>query len=84
MTVNIEALINSLGKSYKEIFDAGFIPYKTKPTGFSGDPELTLEMVREGVFLSFKRNGRFLQGWSYLYKTLRLKDGHFQMSYHIH
>ncbi|EFF6687796.1 DUF6392 family protein [Escherichia coli] len=62
MTVNIEALINSLGKSYKEIFDAGFIPYKTKSTGFSGDPELTLEMVREGVFLSFKRNGRFLQG----------------------
>lgn len=38
MTVNIDALINSLGKSYQEIFDEGLIPYKTKPTGYPGDP----------------------------------------------
>ncbi len=31
MTINVEALINSLGKTYQEIFDKGSIPYKTKP-----------------------------------------------------
>ncbi len=28
MTINVEALINSLGKTYQEIFDKGLIPYK--------------------------------------------------------
>lgn len=32
MTVNINALINSLGKTYKEMLDAELIPYKTPPT----------------------------------------------------
>ncbi len=31
MAINVEALINSLGKTYQEIFDKGLIPYKTKP-----------------------------------------------------
>ncbi|WP_394347080.1 DUF6392 family protein [Photorhabdus luminescens] len=31
MTINVEALINSLGKTYKEIFDEGLILYQTKP-----------------------------------------------------
>lgn len=62
MTVNVEALIHSLGKTYQEIFDAGLIPYKTKPTGYPGDPDLTLDMAKEGVHLTFKREGRQL--WS--------------------
>jgi hypothetical protein len=61
MSINVEALIRCLGKGYQEIFDAGFIPYKTKPTSSSGDPDLSLNMPKEGVYLSFKRDGRILQ-----------------------
>ncbi|MDY4378207.1 DUF6392 family protein [Pectobacterium brasiliense] len=60
MSVNVEALIDSLGRTYQEIFDAGLIPYKTKPTGFSGDPDVSLDMVKEGVYLSFNRSDRVL------------------------
>ncbi|TNH43943.1 DUF6392 family protein [Photorhabdus luminescens] len=61
MAINIEALINSLGKSYQEIFDEGLIPYKTKPSGFAGDSIVCLDMVKEGVFLSFYREGKRLK-----------------------
>ncbi len=61
MTVNVDALINSLGKSYKDLLEAELIPYKTPPTGFSGDPDLSLDMAKEGVYLSFRRAGRVLQ-----------------------
>lgn len=61
MSVNVEALVRCLGESYQEIFDAGFIPYKTKPTASSGDPDMNLNMAKEGVYLSFKRNGCILQ-----------------------
>ncbi|MEK9498471.1 DUF6392 family protein [Photorhabdus sp. P32] len=61
MTINVEALINSLGKTYQEIFDEGLIPYKTKPSGFSGDEVVCLDMVREGVFLAFYREGKRLK-----------------------
>ncbi|WKZ94714.1 DUF6392 family protein (plasmid) [Chimaeribacter arupi] len=61
MTVNVDALINSLGKSYNDMLEAELIPYKTPPTGFSGDPEISLDMAKEGVYLSFKRDGRILQ-----------------------
>lgn len=61
MTVNVEALVNSLGKSYSEMLDAELVPYKTPPTGYSGDPDLSLEMAKEGVYLSFRRDGRILQ-----------------------
>lgn len=61
MTVNIEALMRSLGKSYKEIYDAGLLPYKTQPSASSGDPDLSLDMAKEGVYLSFKRDGRIFQ-----------------------
>ncbi|KHS90511.1 DUF6392 family protein [Pectobacterium brasiliense] len=60
MSVNVEALIDSLGRTYQEIFDAGLIPYKTKPTDFSGDPDVSLDMVKEGVYLSFNRSDRVL------------------------
>ncbi|EQB99136.1 DUF6392 family protein [Photorhabdus temperata] len=61
MTVNVEVLINSLGKSYQEIFDEGLIPYKTKPTGFSGDEVVCLDMVKEGIFLAFYREEKRLK-----------------------
>lgn len=53
MTVNIEALMRSLGKPYQVIRDAGIITYKTPPQGTLCDPFLTLDMKKEGVFLSF-------------------------------
>ncbi|MGV3347071.1 DUF6392 family protein [Enterobacteriaceae bacterium LUAb1] len=61
MTVKIEALIHNLGKSYNTLLEAELIPYKTPPTGFSGDPDLSLDMAKEGVYLSFLRDGRILQ-----------------------
>ncbi|MBJ7220583.1 MULTISPECIES: DUF6392 family protein [unclassified Brenneria] len=60
MTVNVEALIDSLGKTHQEIFDAGLISYKTKPTGFSGSSSISLDMAKEGIYLSFNRNDRVL------------------------
>lgn len=61
MTVNVEALIRSLGKPYNDLRDADLISYTTSPTGFSGDPDLSLDMAKEGVYLSFLRDGRILQ-----------------------
>ncbi|GKX63350.1 Uncharacterised protein [Pragia fontium] len=61
MAVNIKALIQSLGKTYKEMMDAELIPYKTAPTGFSGDDVICLDMIKEGVFLSFYREGRIFK-----------------------
>ena len=61
MTVNVEALIHSLGKSYNNLLEAKLVPYKTLPTGFSGDSDLSLNMAKEGVYLSFRRDGRILQ-----------------------
>ncbi|WP_201796768.1 DUF6392 family protein [Aeromonas cavernicola] len=60
MTVNVKALINSLGRTYESIFDDGYIPYKTKPKGDSGCTEIDLDMIKEGVFLSFDRATRKL------------------------
>ncbi|MDF7679453.1 DUF6392 family protein [Enterobacteriaceae bacterium ESL0689] len=61
MTVNIDALINCLGKSYQELIDSELIVYKSPPKGTSGSPVLSLDMGREGVFLSFWRDGRILK-----------------------
>ncbi|MGV7962867.1 DUF6392 family protein [Photorhabdus tasmaniensis] len=60
MTVNIDALINSLGKSYQEIFDEGLIPYKTKPKGDPGCYYISLNMIKEGVYLAFRRDSKAL------------------------
>lgn len=60
MTVNVKALINNLGKTYEALFEAGYIPYKTKPKGDSGSTEISLDMAKEGVFLSFDRETRKL------------------------
>ena len=61
MTVNIDALISCLGKTYQELIDNKLIGYKSPPTASSGDPDLSLDMAKEGIFLSFKRDGRILQ-----------------------
>ncbi|ERT11006.1 DUF6392 family protein, partial [Photorhabdus temperata] len=53
MAVNIEALINCLGKIYQEIFGEGLIHYKTKLSGFPGDEVICLEMVKEGGLASY-------------------------------
>jgi len=61
MTVNVEALIYSLGKSYNDLLDTGLITYKTPPTGFSGASDISLDMALEGIYLSFRREGRILE-----------------------
>ncbi len=61
MTVNVENLIRNLGKTYEQLFDAGLIPYKSKPTGFSGSDVVTLDMAKEGVFLAFHRDSNILK-----------------------
>ncbi|ROP61784.1 hypothetical protein EDF81_0258 [Enterobacter sp. BIGb0383] len=53
MSVDVEKLIEQLGKSYKDIFKEGLIPYKTKPYGSVSDDTASLEMKREGIYLSF-------------------------------
>lgn len=64
MAINVEALIRSLGKRYREMMDAGLIPYLTEPKGASGSPKLSLDMVREGIFLSFHRDGKIFKEMS--------------------
>ncbi|PLR41973.1 DUF6392 family protein [Chimaeribacter arupi] len=69
MTVNVDAMINSLGKSYIELVDSGLVVYKSPPKGASGSPVLSLDMAREGIFLSFWRDGRILKA-----VTLTIQD----------
>ncbi|MBV7468286.1 DUF6392 family protein [Aeromonas sp. sif0611] len=60
MTVDAKALINGLGLTYEAMLEAEMIPYKTKPKGDSGSPYITLNMAKEGVFLTFDRVSRKL------------------------
>ncbi|MER2471746.1 DUF6392 family protein [Photorhabdus laumondii] len=60
MAINIEVLINSLGKTYQEIYSEGLIPYKTKPKGHLGCDYISLDMIKEGVYLAFKRDNKEL------------------------
>lgn len=61
MTIDVKALIYSLGKSYQYMLGKDLIPYKSPPKGSSGTPTLNLEMAQEGIFLSFWREGRILK-----------------------
>ena len=61
MTINVEALIRNLGKNYQELVNAGLIPYKSKPIGYSGADVITLNMAKEGVFLAFYRETKNLK-----------------------
>lgn len=69
MAVNVEGLIHRLGKTYQEMMDADLIPYRTKPTGFSGDEVVCLDMVKEGIFLAFYRKGLIFKEM-----TIKLRD----------
>ena len=60
MTVNVVELIKGIGKSYQQLSDEKLIAYKTPPKGHSGSPMMRLHMDKEGVFLSFKRDGKIL------------------------
>ena len=60
MTVNVKALINNVERTYEAIFEAGYIPYKTKPKGDPGSPYLYLDMTKEGVTLTFDRDSKKL------------------------
>ncbi|MCT8342977.1 MULTISPECIES: DUF6392 family protein [Photorhabdus] len=60
MTINIEVLINHLGRTYQEIYSKGLIPYKTKLKGDLGCDYVSLNMVRESVYLAFKRENKIL------------------------
>jgi hypothetical protein len=60
MTVNVKALINSLGETYPHIYSNGLIPYKTKPKGDSGSQVVNLDMAREGLLLTFDRDSHKL------------------------
>jgi hypothetical protein len=69
MIINVNALIAGLGKSYKELIDYELIMYKSPPKGAPGSPVLSLDMSKEGVFLSFWREGRILKAL-----TLTIQD----------
>ena len=56
MTVNVEALVRSLDKPYQAIRDAEIITYKTPPKGTQCDLFLTLDMKKEGIYLSFENS----------------------------
>lgn len=56
MNIDVETLVKQLGKDYQEIYDSGLIKYKTKPTATAGYDTATLDMKREGLFLSFEND----------------------------
>ncbi|EIH3908764.1 pyocin immunity protein [Escherichia coli] len=58
MSMNINRLIKYIGGSYPELINNSVITYKTEPKGYAGSPNLNLEMAKEGVFLSFRRDGK--------------------------
>lgn len=58
MTVNIDMLIRGLRKSYPVLIDYGVIIYKTESKDSVGSTDLNLDMAKEGLFLSFRREGK--------------------------
>ena len=61
MTINTVDLIGSIGKSYQQLVAEKLITYKSPLTGASGSSVMSLDMVKEGVFLSFRRDGKILK-----------------------
>ncbi|EEL2011256.1 pyocin immunity protein [Salmonella enterica] len=74
MTVNVNALIHSLEKTYQELVDAGLITYKTMPESSSGEPNIHLNMAKEGVFLSFKRDNRIFKEMTLRIQNEKIKN----------
>lgn len=66
MTIDVDALIRYLGKSYDDLIDSRLISYKSKPSASSGDEIMNLSMAREGINLYFYREGRILKEISLL------------------
>ncbi|MFU2318791.1 DUF6392 family protein [Rahnella sp. PCH160] len=56
MNIDVEELVKKLGQPYQDIHDQGLIPYKTKPYGSVSDDVASLDLKREGIFLSFINN----------------------------
>lgn len=61
MTLNVMRLIQSIGQPFEQLISMQLLPEskKIKPA-FSGDDELHLDMIREGVNLTFDRKTRRL------------------------
>lgn len=60
--IEVGRMISMMGSTLEEIIDAGLLRSNQKPKPrFSGDDELILDMVREGVLLSFDRENKGLQ-----------------------
>ncbi|HIF9371236.1 TPA: DUF6392 family protein [Photobacterium damselae] len=54
--IDISQIIRMIGKTPSEIIAASLLAENKKPKPrFSGDDELVLDMIREGVFLAFDR-----------------------------
>ncbi|WP_345719096.1 DUF6392 family protein [Brenneria roseae] len=68
--------------SYQELIDSKLIVYKSPPKGASGSPILSLDMAREGVFLSFWRDGRILKAVTLtLFRMMIFLVGYFQTNF---
>lgn len=59
MTVDINGIINGLGKNYQELTEDGLITYKSPPVASSGDPDLSLNMAKEGLFYHLSVKAEF-------------------------
>ncbi|HIF9432880.1 TPA: DUF6392 family protein, partial [Photobacterium damselae] len=59
--IDISQMIKMIGKTPSEIIAAGLLAENKKPKPrFSGDDELVLNMIREGVYLAFDRSTKKL------------------------
>ncbi|HIF9551775.1 TPA: DUF6392 family protein, partial [Photobacterium damselae] len=55
--IDISQMIKMIGQTPSEIIAAGLLAENKKPKPrFSGDDELVLNMIREGVYLAFDRS----------------------------
>lgn len=73
MTVNVEKLVNCFGLTHQQLLDGKIINYKTPPKGTQSDESLTLDMKKEGIFLSF--DNTISPGKPLKEITLTLHDG---------
>ena len=61
MTVDVSRMIEMIGETPEAMVDSGVLKNTQKPKPkFSGDDELTLNMIREGVRLVFNRDSKEL------------------------
>jgi hypothetical protein len=59
--IDVKRMISMIGKTAEDIISVGLLAVNKKPKPrYSGDDELVLDMVREGVFLVFDRKTKKL------------------------